>query len=106
MNKDVGTPASAPDDIRHRRAIRKRSVTIAGHRTSVSLEQAFWEALRGIAEAQNRSVAAIIAAVDRANADAANGSSANDDGARASNLSSALRVYVLDELRRRATASA
>jgi len=98
------TPAEAspgPADARRRRAIRKRSVTIAGHRTSVSLEQAFWEALRSIAGTQNRSVAAIVAAVDATNAAGQGGESA-----RGANLSSALRVYVLDEMRRRATASA
>ena len=81
------TPAPSP------RAVRKRSVTIAGHRTSVSLEQAFWEALREIARKRGLSVAAIIAELDKANARLAGQS-------RAANLSSALRVYVLEQVRR------
>ena len=68
-------------------AIAKRSVAIDGHRTSVSLEQAFWEALREIALAEGRTVNALIAAIDRD---------------RQGNLSSAIRVFVLDRLRRRA----
>jgi len=80
--------ASAPSA----RAVRKRSVTIAGHRTSVSLEQAFWDALRVSAEARGLSVAAIIAEVD-----AANGRLPGPN--RAANLSSALRVYVLEQAR-------
>jgi predicted DNA-binding ribbon-helix-helix protein len=74
------------------RAVRKRSVTIAGHRTSVSLEQAFWDALRMIADARGLSVAAVVAEVD-----AANGRLPGPD--RAANLSSALRVHVLEQAR-------
>ena len=68
-------------------AIRKRSVTIAGHRTSVSLEQAFWDALRVVADARGRSVAALIAEIDLA------------QGRDRANLSSALRVFVLEQAR-------
>ncbi len=75
------------------RAIRKRSVTIAGHRTSVSLEQAFWAALREIAKRRGLSVAAIVADIDRANARVPGRS-------RAANLSSALRVYALEQSRK------
>ncbi|PZU90150.1 MAG: hypothetical protein DI527_15050 [Chelatococcus sp.] len=67
---------------------RKRSLTIAGHRTSVSLEDAFWEALKQIAAAENRSLTGLIAEVDSRRGEA--------------NLSSALRVHVLDYYRRRA----
>ncbi len=67
-------------------ALRKRSVTIAGHRTSVSLEAAFWGALKEIAAARGVSLNDLIAEVDRT---------------RASNLSSALRVFVLTALRER-----
>ena len=59
----------------------KRSVVIAGHSTSVSLEEPFWEALRGIAAARGRSVQALIAEID-----------ATRGG---QNLSSAIRVFVL-----------
>ena len=61
--------------------VRKRSVMIAGHRTSVSLETAFWEALRVVAEARGQSVPSLIGAIDA--------------GRGAQNLSSAIRVFVL-----------
>jgi predicted DNA-binding ribbon-helix-helix protein len=67
--------------------VRKRSVVVAGHRTSVSLEEPFWRELAAIAAARGRSVAALIGEIDTA---------------RDGNLSSALRVFVLEELRRRA----
>lgn len=62
-------------------AIRKRSVLIAGHATSVSLEPEFWDALRGIAAARGLSLNALVAEVDARR------------GGR--NLSSALRVHAL-----------
>ncbi len=65
--------------------IRKRSITIAGHATSISLEEEFWAALRQIARRRGISLAALVAAVD---------------GRRAGNLSSALRLLVLDSYRR------
>ncbi len=65
-----------------RTAIVKRSLTIAGHRTSVSLEEAFWRRLKALATARRRSLGALIAEIDAAR-----------DGA---NLSSAIRVYVLE----------
>jgi predicted DNA-binding ribbon-helix-helix protein len=65
--------------------IRKRSLTIAGHRTSVSLEQAFWDALGAIAARRGLSLGALVREVD---------------AGRTGNLSSALRVFVLDELTR------
>ena len=63
--------------------VRKRSVTIAGHRTSYSVEDEFFTLLRRAAESENRSLASLIAAIDEARP-------------RDSNLSSALRLYVLD----------
>ncbi|HEX7970286.1 MAG TPA: ribbon-helix-helix domain-containing protein [Stellaceae bacterium] len=65
--------------------VRKRSVMIAGHSTSLSLEEAFWEDLREVARRRGTSVTAIIAAVD---------------AERRGNLSSALRLFVLDCYRR------
>jgi predicted DNA-binding ribbon-helix-helix protein len=58
----------------------KRSVVIAGHRTSVSLEPAFWDALKELAQRRALSINKLIAEIDRD---------------RAGNLSSAIRVYVL-----------
>ena len=61
----------------------KRSIVIAGHRTSISLEQPFWDELKRIAAARNLSVAGLIAEVDQ--------------GRKRQNLSSALRLHVLAE---------
>ena len=66
--------------------IRKRSVTIRGHRTSISLEDEFWQALREIAAARDLSLAALIAEIDE--------NRRSDD-----NLSSAMRLRVLEWLR-------
>ena len=60
----------------------KRSVVIAGHKTSVSLEDAFWRALREIARAQHATLSNTIAEIDRAR--------------KEGNLSSAIRLFVLD----------
>jgi predicted DNA-binding ribbon-helix-helix protein len=68
-----------------RAGIVKRSIAIAGHRTSVSLEEPFWRALRDIAEGRKLSVQALIARIDA--------------GRGAQNLSSAIRVFVLDTVR-------
>jgi predicted DNA-binding ribbon-helix-helix protein len=68
----------------------KRSVTIRGHRTSLSLEPQFWDELKRAADARGLSLASLIAEID-----AARGVEPE------SNLSSALRVFVLDWLRRR-----
>ena len=65
--------------------IRKRSVVLAGHATSVTLEEAFWEALRALARRRGLSLNALIAGAD---------------AARSGNLSSALRILVLDSYRR------
>ena len=59
----------------------KRSVVIAGHRTSVSLEEMFWNDLRLLAAARGLSAAALIAEIDGAR--------------REANLSSALRLHIL-----------
>ncbi len=67
--------------------IRKRSVVIAGHATSVSLEEAFWRALKKIAHGRHQSVNALISEID------------NDRPSDLSgNLSSAIRVFVLENL--------
>lgn len=66
--------------------LRKRSVLVAGHKTSVSLEAAFWDELRTIAEARKTSINTLIAEIDQS---------------RTGNLSSAIRLYVLDWLRAR-----
>lgn len=65
----------------------KRSVVIAGHATSVTLEQEFWDALKEIAISDGLSAAALIRKIDMEHV-------ASDRR----NLSSALRVYVLKRL--------
>jgi len=65
----------------------KRSVSIAGHRTSISLEEPFWQILREIAERENLSVQALIGRIDAERGE--------------QNLSSAIRVFVLMDLRSR-----
>lgn len=68
-------------------ALRKRSVLIAGHETSVSMEEAFWSRLRQIARARGQSINALITEIDAARTKE-----------RSGNLSSAIRVFVLDTL--------
>lgn len=62
----------------------KRSVVVAGHRTSVSLEGPFWDELKRIAETKRVSLNQLVAEVD---------------GRREGNLSSALRLLVLETLK-------
>ncbi len=64
----------------------KRSVSIAGHTTSVSIEEPFWNVLQKIAKKERRSLAALIADVDER---------------RGTNLSSALRLYALEHLQQK-----
>jgi predicted DNA-binding ribbon-helix-helix protein len=69
----------------------KRSLTVAGHRTSVSLEEPFWAALAEIAADGWSSIAALVASIDRTRPPR-------------TNLSSAIRVFVLDRYRKQAPA--
>ena len=62
----------------------KRSLTIHGHRTSISLEEPFWIALNDIAKARQQSVASLVQKIDKK---------------REGGLSSAIRVFILVELR-------
>jgi predicted DNA-binding ribbon-helix-helix protein len=63
----------------------KRSIVIAGHKTSVSLEDAFWKGLKEIAIIRNMTLSDLVAAID--------------GGRRHGNLSSAIRLFVLDYYR-------
>src|SRR5438874_13070291 len=63
----------------------KRSIVIAGHKTSVSLEDAFWKGLKEIAAARNMTLSDLVAAID--------------GGRRQGNLSSAIRLFVLEHYR-------
>jgi predicted DNA-binding ribbon-helix-helix protein len=69
----------------------KRSITIARHRTSISLEDAFWQALSRLAEAEGRSVAALVSEIDRRRETSRSNTS----------LSAAIRLYVLERLEAR-----
>jgi len=60
----------------------KRSVVISGHKTSVCLEDAFWTGPKEIASAQNRTMSDLIKSID--------------EERNQSNLSSAIRLFVLD----------
>ncbi len=66
--------------------IQKHSVVLDGHKTSVSLEPEFWQALAAIAAEEGRSLNALIAGIDKG---------------RSGNLSSALRLYVLNHFEQR-----
>jgi predicted DNA-binding ribbon-helix-helix protein len=63
----------------------KRSIVIGGHKTSVSLEDAFWRGLKEIAHGQRTTLSNMVAAIDKSRAQ--------------SNLSSAIRLFVLDRVR-------
>lgn len=65
----------------HRRPV-KRSLTIRGHRTSVSLEDIFWDAFRNIAEQDGKTINGLAAEIDEGRGDIG--------------LASALRVYVYE----------
>ena len=68
----------------HQSANKKRSVVVAGHRTSVSLENAFWDHLRKLAKGRRISVNELVTEIDQS---------------RDGSLSSAIRVFVLENLR-------
>jgi predicted DNA-binding ribbon-helix-helix protein len=63
----------------------KRSIVLGGHKTSVSLEDAFWTGLKNIAEAQQLTLSELVSMIDSAR--------------EQSNLSSAVRQYVLHHFR-------
>ena len=84
---EAGETGAAAGETGAARASRpvKRSFSIRGHRTSISLEAAFWEALGEIAAVQGHSLAGLVAKVDAARGDAG--------------LSGAVRIYILDYYR-------
>jgi predicted DNA-binding ribbon-helix-helix protein len=70
----------------------KRSIVIAGHKTSISLEDAFWTALKDVALAQRTTLSELVAAIDSQR--------------RHGNLSSAIRLFVLEHFQARAESPA
>ena len=69
----------------------KRSIVIAGHKTSVSLEDAFWKGLKEIAIGRDKTLSDLVAEIDT--------------GRPHGNLSSAIRLFVLDYFKSRAPAA-
>jgi predicted DNA-binding ribbon-helix-helix protein len=68
----------------------KRSIVIAGHKTSISLEDAFWNSLREIATARGVTLSTLVSTID--------------GDRQHTNLSSAIRLFVLDHYRAKADA--
>ena len=66
----------------------KRSIILAGHKTSVSLEDAFWEGLKDIAKTKRKTLSDLVGSIDIDREHA--------------NLSSAIRLFVLDHYQARA----
>jgi predicted DNA-binding ribbon-helix-helix protein len=66
-------------------AIAKRSIVLDRHKTSISLEDAFWDGVRAIADRKKIKLAELLAQIDA--------------GRNHANLSSAIRVFVLNEMR-------
>lgn len=63
--------------------LKKHSVVITGHQTSITLENIFWAKLKEIASSENKSLKELITQID---------------AARTTNLSSAIRVYILKKM--------
>ena len=82
------TPAAAADHASDRARPVKHSFSIRGHRTSISLEAAFWEALRRTARQRQIAIAALVAEIDAGRGEAG--------------LSSAIRVWILRDLQQAA----
>ena len=80
MTLQSGTPGKS--------LVIKRSIVIDGHKTSVSLEDAFWQELKRIAGHQRVTLSSVIGSIDMRR--------------QQGNLSSAIRLYVLEQARARA----
>jgi len=78
-------PISQIGDTLMKSSIVKRSIVIEGHKTSVSLEDAFWRSLKEIARAQQATLSDIVAEINKTR--------------QRGNLSSAIRLFVLDQVR-------
>ena len=69
-------------------AVLKRSVVIDGHKTSISLEETFWGDLKDIAHSQQTTLSKLVTQIDQTRQQSEQG-----------NLSSAIRLYVLEHIR-------
>jgi len=85
--RDAEAPGVGGDGVQASRPV-KRSFSIAGHRTSISLEAAFWDAFRELCREDGISMAAMLARIDRERGSAAG-------------LSGAVRVWILQRFRAR-----
>lgn len=70
---------------------KKRSLTLKGHRTSISLEDAFWSALNDIANKQTKSISELVELIDENRGEAG--------------LSSTIRIYILQYYRNQIAAN-
>jgi predicted DNA-binding ribbon-helix-helix protein len=70
----------------------KRSIVVASHKTSVSLEEAFWNGMKEISALRNMTLSELVGEIDR--------------NRQRGNLSSAIRLFVLDYFKNRAVAAA
>jgi predicted DNA-binding ribbon-helix-helix protein len=89
MTKAVSSSATPASNGTHHAvssSVVKRSIIRDGHKSSVSLEDQFWDALREIADSERMTVSALVGTIDH--------------GSNRRNLSSAIRVFVLDRFRR------
>ncbi|MDQ0395237.1 putative DNA-binding ribbon-helix-helix protein [Labrys monachus] len=83
----IGSSLSTKSDVTAMKSkVIKRSIVIAGHKTSVSLEDAFWETLKELAAARDVTLSDMVAEIDATRSQG--------------NLSSAIRLFVLDNIRR------
>jgi predicted DNA-binding ribbon-helix-helix protein len=67
----------------------KRSIVVAGHKTSVSLEEAFWNGMKEISGLRNMTLSELVGEID--------------NNRQQGNLSSAIRLFVLDHFKSRTT---
>ncbi|MBD5398993.1 ribbon-helix-helix domain-containing protein [bacterium] len=65
--------------------LEKHSITLMGHKTSISIESEFWEELKQIARVQNKSINEIISSIDI--------------GKNSGNLSSSIRIFIIQYLK-------
>jgi predicted DNA-binding ribbon-helix-helix protein len=72
------------------KSVKRRAIIVAGHKTSVSIEDAFWSALKEIANLRNMSPSKLVGEID--------------GNRQQGNLSSAIRLFVLDHFKGRAAA--
>ena len=80
----------------------KRSITIARHRTSISLEDAFWDALSKFAKADGKSVADLVSEIDMRRGGTGRSNGRADDARQSgTSLSAAIRLYVLERSKAR-----